>query len=305
MKISIFLLFLLPLFLAGSEFKSGRVTKVQNLQSQDPVERRGAFRALLDNPQTAAQSAKYLNDHDPQIRYAAYNYLCSQNGKLHHLKQALTDNSAQIRMFSLRRLKEYTSQPEVMKLIEKLAVEDPDNSIRQYAVELTWPFNRENKLLRDDSSWDYEVVSVKNFTIPDTRWLFTTDTGKNGHRKNYYKTDFNDKNWKPIKVGHWETQGWPDFDGIAWYRIRFDMPEKIESNAVELHFESVDESAWVWLNGIYIGKHDIGPEGWNVPFRLDVTREIKWGAENILTVRVLDRANAGGIWKPINVDILK
>ena len=76
-------------------------------------------------------------------------------------------------------------------------------------------------------------------------------------------------------------------------------------NAVELAFGAVDESAWVWLNGKYIGKHDIGPDGWKVPFWLDVTREIRFGGENLLAVRVKDTEKAGGIWKPVTVDILK
>ena len=83
------------------------------------------------------------------------------------------------------------------------------------------------------------------------------------------------------------------------------MPEKVECNAVELAFTAVDESAWVWLNGVYLGSHDIGPSGWNTPFALDCRKEIRWGEENILVVRVLDTAVDGGIFKPVHVEILK
>ena len=83
------------------------------------------------------------------------------------------------------------------------------------------------------------------------------------------------------------------------------MPQKMDCNAVELAFGAVDESAWVWLNGVYLGSHDIGPDGWNTAFALDCTKEVRWGEENVLVVRVLDTAQAGGIWKPIHVEILK
>jgi len=83
------------------------------------------------------------------------------------------------------------------------------------------------------------------------------------------------------------------------------MPEKIDSNAVEIAFGAVDEAAWVWLNGEYLGCHDLGLEGWNQPFEVDCRKEVRWGAENVLAVRVLDSGAAGGIWKPVRIDVLK
>ena len=106
-------------------------------------------------------------------------------------------------------------------------------------------------------------------------------------------------------MGVWEKQGFPNYDGVAWYQIKFKMPKKIDCNAVEIHFDGVDESAWVWLNGTYLGCHDIGPEGWKEPFAVDCRKEILWDKENVLTIRVYDAAYAGGIYKPIRVDILK
>jgi hypothetical protein len=75
--------------------------------------------------------------------------------------------------------------------------------------------------------------------------------------------------------------------------------------AAEIAFEAVDESAWVWNNGVYVGCHDIGPDGWKEPFRLDVTPELQWGKKNWIAVRVLDTAMAGGIWKPVSIEALQ
>ena len=38
---------------------------------------------------------------------------------------------------------------------------------------------------------------------------------------------------------------------------------------------------------------------------VDCTKEIKWGEKNVLVVRVYDSADAGGIWKPIELNVLK
>ena len=74
--------------------------------------------------------------------------------------------------------------------------------------------------------------------------------------------------------------------------------------ALELCFGGVDESAWVWLNGKYVGQHDEGPSGRDRPFRLDITKEANWGKVNQLTVRVLNTELGGGIWKPVSVEAL-
>ena len=168
-----------------------------------------------------------------------------------------------------------------------------------------FPFFREVRLLRNDPTHDHEVVTVMSVPLPQEGWRFHTDPMENGHHKGWFESDFNDSKWKQLKVGVWETQGYHGYDGIAWYRIRFTMPPKSECAAVELHFGAVDEAAWVWLNGKFVGQHDIGTSGWDRPFDLNITDEINWDGENVLVVRVEDTAAAGGIWKPVCVNLVK
>ena len=192
-------------------------------------------------------------------------------------------------------------------LIMKIAAEDSDLAIRELAGKASWPFKRDVLLIRNNPGWDHEVITVKRWKIDDSKWKFITDPGAKGHTEklNYFARKLNEKQWKPIKYGYWEDQGFEDYDGIAWYRIRFTMPPKVDHNAFELHFDGVDESAWIWLNGIYLGGHDIGVAGHNKHFAVDGTKEVKFGAENVLVVRVKDTGAAGGIWRAIHAEILK
>ena len=75
------------------------------------------------------------------------------------------------------------------------------------------------------------------------------------------------------------------------------MPATATGRKLELVFGAADESAWVWANGKPIGKHDIGEAGWGKRFSLDVTSAIRFGEENLIAVKVLDRTNYGGIWR--------
>ena len=76
--------------------------------------------------------------------------------------------------------------------------------------------------------------------------------------------------------------------------IRVDL----QSNA--MFFGSVDDAAQVWLNGQHAGTFDVGGGGWLLRFSLDVTDKLQPG-KNQITVRVLDRWGAGGIWRPVKL----
>lgn len=273
----------------------------------DIISSRQKFFSTVQKDPAAAR--KYLKDKDPEIRrYALYRVLKgSGTPDLALLKAAFADPEESIRITALLSLSgsEYKKNRQITALLDDVAKNNSSPLVRRFALRAAWPFHREIKLLRDDPTWDYEVKTVKSFHLEKLPWLFAADPRQEGHIKGFFKTDFNDSKWKKIRMGNWEKQGFPGYDGTAWYRIKFTMPEKIDSNAVEIVFQGVDESAWVWLNGIYLGSHDIGPGGWNKTFAVDCRNEIRWGKENVLTVRVYDEAFAGGIYKPVRVDVLK
>ena len=71
---------------------------------------------------------------------------------------------------------------------------------------------------------------------------------------------------------------------------------------MSLNIGAADESATVWLNGHELGTHDLGEFGWDKPFSFDVSRPLTPGADpNVLVIRVLDRAGAGGLWKSVTL----
>ena len=274
---------------------------------KDDISARQAFRKDLErHPEKATF---YLGSQDAEIRRYTLYLTAKQKGaeaKFTYMT-FLNDDNEQVRMTALMALMKFCkNDADVQEKLGELAAKDKSRMVAKLAAEAAWPFHRDVLLLRNDPNWDHEVQVVKRFQIPDDKWKFKLDPRGAGHtaRFKWYVEKLDEADWAPIKLGEWESQGY-DYDGYAWYRIRFTMPEKIECNAVELAFTAVDESAWCWLNGVYLGAHDIGPSGWNTPFALDCRKEIRWGEENLLIVRVLDTAMDGGIFKPVFVEILK
>jgi beta-mannosidase len=67
-----------------------------------------------------------------------------------------------------------------------------------------------------------------------------------------------------------------------WYRKQFVVSKADTGKMLRLLFEGVDYFATVWLNGEKLGEH----EGCYTAFSYDVSRKLKYGAENLLVVKV-------------------
>ena len=74
-----------------------------------------------------------------------------------------------------------------------------------------------------------------------------------------------------------------------------------QGQQLALSFGAVDESAWVYLNGVQIGEHDESDTGWDPRFEIALGDAVKLGESNTLAVRVRDRASYGGIWKSVKL----
>ena len=141
--------------------------------------------------------------------------------------------------------------------------------------------------------------------IPTENWLFIADKEADGHTRGFYQEKIDEAGWMKVSASDWTRyEGYKHYMGIGWYRATFKMPEKMPgAHAVELHFRGIDEDAWVFVNGEYVGSYLMGKRKGFQPFWLDATNEIRWNSENQITIRI--RGARGGLTKPIDIEILK
>ncbi|MEN9935075.1 MAG: hypothetical protein RLZZ387_1654 [Chloroflexota bacterium] len=96
--------------------------------------------------------------------------------------------------------------------------------------------------------------------------------------------------WRTVTVpAPWQSHAddLRDYQGVAWYRRGFEVPADWSGSALVLHFGAVDYYAEVYVNGRLAGEHT----GGYLPFDLDISALVRYGAENELTVRVTDPSN--------------
>jgi hypothetical protein len=140
----------------------------------------------------------------------------------------------------------------------------------------------------------YKIISE----IP-VMWSFKTDPNNEGEKDQWFAKDINDSKWNKIKIGDWwSNQGFKNYLGTAWYRTKLKVPE--HSKNLALYFNGVDERAWIYLDGKYIGGHNEGDvkKLWNDPFLIKLPKGID-SATHQLTVKVHASAGKGGIWKSV------
>jgi hypothetical protein len=130
------------------------------------------------------------------------------------------------------------------------------------------------------------------------------------------ESDYDDSDWKKVVVpGPWETQGFRNYDGFAWYRKKIVIPEKLRNEFLVLLLGKIDDLDETYLNGKRIGRTGNMKDGRRISasnewqefraYELEPD-DILFGETNVIAVRVYDGQLQGGIYEgPIGITSYK
>lgn len=117
--------------------------------------------------------------------------------------------------------------------------------------------------------------------------------------------NFDDARWEHVIIpAAWESQGFRDYDGFAWYRKTFKLPTNFQDKDVVLLLGKIDDLDEVFINGKYVG--GTGDIQRKRVLHEDCTRYriysipdglLKPGKNNVVAVRVYDQGGRGGIYE--------
>jgi hypothetical protein len=260
------------------------------IDHDDPLVARTAARLLpARGTKARAPLSRALRHEDMMVRRSAAMNLGALDAEgVELVERALRDRHELVRQGAVYALMSMPVTAEVTELLER-AREDDAQSVRSAA------------LLATRSAYQ----TVGSIPLPADGWRFRLDPERVGREERWFASDLEDGDWDEIVIEQaWQDAGY-DYVGVAWYRRTIELPDRAPPARASLAFEGIDESAWVWVNGEFAGEHDVGPTGWNKPFRVDVTNLLRWGEENQITVRAMNTAHAGGIWRPVSIVLLE
>ncbi|MDD4032944.1 MAG: hypothetical protein PHS48_06850, partial [Bacteroidales bacterium] len=147
--------------------------------------------------------------------------------------------------------------------------------------------------------WGGRVEPAQSMFIDDI-WQFTT-----GDDMAYADPYYYDDGWSPISSDRsWEQQGYPDYNGFAWYRKTIQLPEFIRRKSESgggllLSLGVIHDADMVFVNGKKVGSSGEFPPDYKTGSgdRLYLVPHSFWrfGAENTIAIRVYNDSGIGGI----------
>lgn len=125
-------------------------------------------------------------------------------------------------------------------------------------------------------------------------WKFKT-----GDSSLYSKPEFDDQSWSKIQIGRpWETQGYSNYNGTAWYRAHLVIPSSLKDNnkylqSVRISLGQIADSDVTYFNGKKIGATNSRnvERTYLIPFDA-----INWDKENVIAIRVHNKSGNGGLY---------
>jgi beta-galactosidase len=134
--------------------------------------------------------------------------------------------------------------------------------------------------------------------------------------------NLDDSQWENVNLPHTvrleplNASGGMNFQGICWYTRHFQPAGRWKDHTVYLRFEGAMQVADVWLNGQKLTTHFGGYQ----PFTIDISRQVKFGSDNVLAVRLdnsdnrevppgkpqdqLDFTYFGGLYRDVDLVVL-
>lgn len=121
------------------------------------------------------------------------------------------------------------------------------------------------------------------------RWYAAHDPGTSGQ---WQSPEAPAEGWSEIQLpAEFEALGWKAFDGIAWFRKTFVVPQDWAGRDLTLELGRIDDIDTTWLNGTRIGSKD----NWLAPRQYRVPANAVRPGTNLLAIRVLDTGGDGGL----------
>lgn len=151
----------------------------------------------------------------------------------------------------------------------------------------------------------------------DGFWDFKTDPNNIGESQRWYIRD-NFVETEKIRVPFcWQSQfsNLRDYHGFAWYQKIFNVSDMYSDCRIILHIGAINYDPKIWINGELVGVF----KGGYYPLEVDLSKFVKPGEDNVLTIKVFHPDSAlidqyphgkqtwysfvGGIWQSTFIEI--
>jgi hypothetical protein len=128
-------------------------------------------------------------------------------------------------------------------------------------------------------------------------WKFRTDPSNAGMKERWFASTVKDDGWATIQAGKpWEEQGYPGYDGVAWYRQVVVPPVNVPIGPLYVILGGVDDEYDLFVNDSLVAHYGSKDNSvYNVVTASSVSALLRRNEDNLIAVRVTDWGGNGGI----------
>jgi sialate O-acetylesterase len=113
---------------------------------------------------------------------------------------------------------------------------------------------------------------------------------------NDFANDHTDTSWHIMSLPTtWENAGYPDLDGIAWFRKTIDVPASWAGKQLKLDLGPIDDNDVTYFNGI-VADSTMKEGSWAVDRHYTIPANLVKAGKNSIAVKVIDNGGGGGIY---------
>ncbi|MBD3229258.1 MAG: hypothetical protein GF329_13830 [Candidatus Lokiarchaeota archaeon] len=127
-----------------------------------------------------------------------------------------------------------------------------------------------------------EMINIQSL---NGKWKIKPDPYGDGDEEEWWWTGHSDREWTEIDIpSHWQEESLPDYEGIVWYRVLFDIQDDFKEELgprILLRLNGIFYYTEIWLNNEYLGEHD----GYFDTFEFDITNLLD-ERNNLLSLKV-------------------
>ncbi|MEO8108638.1 MAG: sialate O-acetylesterase, partial [Ginsengibacter sp.] len=113
---------------------------------------------------------------------------------------------------------------------------------------------------------------------------------------NDFASNNTDTSWHSMMLPNtWENAGYPDLDGIVWFKKTIDIPADWAGKELKLDLGPIDDNDVTWFNGKIIDS-TMKDGSWMTGRHYTVPADLVKAGENIIAVKIIDNGGNGGIY---------
>lgn len=125
------------------------------------------------------------------------------------------------------------------------------------------------------------------------RNVILRDSGYAAGKYKYITPGYNASGWKKVAVpGMWEEHGFPDFDGVIWFRKEVVIPATWVGKDMKIELGPIDDDDVTYYDGQKLG----AISGYTFPRIYTVDGDKVKAGKHVITVRVYDGSGGGGFY---------